>query len=177
MNIKFKYIKLLLVIVISFLGIGDAVSQQFAYLIDGYWSNWEYKGVTAGGSLRNLVVFYSDEHPSIFELKWKADNYTKPSQKEIKEYIKKDAWFEYTGTVEYWVSEQYPTIKDALKKSGFLVTNPDSRIENFDFCGKKAKRTANAKMRCKFDETGDIVVISLIFDGIGYAISFKTLYR
>ena len=171
MNIKFKYIKLFLVIVTYLLGIGNAFPIRTAYGMDGYWSSWNFSLLEVTGSMRNFVLFNGSDHPSIFLLRWKADNYTKPSKKEIKEHIKSDSWFEYTGTVEYWVSEEYPTIKDVLKKKqGSLVTNPDSGYGNSQSSGRKVKRTATAKMMCQFYKNGYIKNINLFFDNIGYGI-------
>lgn len=175
MNLKFKYIKLLLVIAISFLGIGDAYPMLFSYYMDGYWSNWESNPSYHGqGGIKNMVLYNGDEHPSVFLLRVQTDNYTTPSKKEIKEHIKNKTWFEYTGTVEYWVSEEYPTIKDALKRPGhFLVTHPDSRIGNFKNSGSKVKRTAKAIIKCQLYENGVPKVINLWFDHIGYGIHIQ----
>ncbi|MBD5280880.1 MAG: hypothetical protein HDS35_10120 [Bacteroides sp.] len=47
------------------------------------------------------------------------DEYICPDKKDIKKHYKSNQWYEYTGWVEYYVTDEYPTIKDVLNHYGF----------------------------------------------------------
>ena len=168
---KCIFYRYLFVLILSLLGIvnGKADRVETAYSIDGYWSRWTYQSYEIAGTLADCVLVKGWNHPSAFNLRIKINNYSKPSKSEIKDHIKNDKWFEYSGTVEYWVSEEYPTIKDALKKTGDLVSNPDSKYSS-QKSGAKVKRTANAKIKIQFNKDGSLLSYNLFFDGIGYGI-------
>ena len=94
------------------------------------------------------------------------DNYICPDKKEIKKHYKSDQWYEYTGWVEYYVTDAYPTIKDVLKKYEFPLISPLSP----DRDSKRALRHAKAKIRIapyKHKPT----CFNILFDDIGVAIS------
>ena len=168
---KCTYYRFLVVLIFSLLCIsnGKAKSVEIAYAIDNYWSRWTYKSYEIAGTYADFVLFKAWDHPSAFSLRIKVNNYSKPSKSTIKDYIKMNRWFEYSGTVEYWVSEEYPTIKDALKKTEDLVSNPDSKHSS-QKSGAKVKRTANAKIKIQFNKDGTMRGYNLFFDGIGYGI-------
>ena len=169
---KCNYYRFLVVLILSLLSISNVKAEiRSAYAIDNYWSRWTYKCYEVTGTYADFVLFKAWDHPSAFNLRIKVNNYTKPSKSEIKDYIKNDKWFEYSGTVEYWVSEEYPTIKDALKKTGDLVSNPDSK-HSFPESGAKVKRTANAVIKMKRNKDGSPRGYCLFFDGIGYGIEY-----
>ena len=100
---------------------------KFAFYYDGYWGPW--KGyICSMGFDENSLYFYKPwDHPSENFLKIRVNTSSEPE--------KDGKWYVYSGTVEYYVSEEYPTIKDVLKH-GFFVQPYDSP--------PIAKRTATA---------------------------------
>ena len=57
--------------------------------------------------------------------------------------MKDNTWYEYTGTVEYYVTEEYPTIESILRAFEFPKFNFKSGSEG----NPCVKRTTNAKVK------------------------------
>ena len=57
--------------------------------------------------------------------------------------LKQRKWYEYHGTVEYYVTEQYPTITSVLKTFEFPTFDCDSGTDG----NPCVKRTANATIK------------------------------
>ncbi len=66
-----------------------------------------------------------------------------PDKKTIKLHYKNNMWYEYSGTVEYYVTEKYPTILDILKAFDFPYFNYDSGSDG----NPCVKRTARATIK------------------------------
>ena len=114
---------------------------------DGYWGKWEerylkYTGVcdyNLFGNYSGFTVYNSYDHPSNYSFKFEITSYTPPSKEMLKYHYKNHIPFEYSGIVEYFVSQSYPSIKSALKIWGFThVKNGDS---------DSYKRTVNATIK------------------------------
>lgn len=93
------------------------------------------------------------------------DDYNKPDKKTRKEHIKYDIPYEYSGTAEYYVSDDYPTIDKVLKEYGFPRLRPHG--ENV-----RVKRTAKARIKIqayKKEPTRFYIYFDLV--GIGIDLS------
>lgn len=147
--------KLLLLVIFCFLtSVIKAQIRTCAYY-DGYWGKWEERWIpklylpredyyNLYGDYSGFIVYDKEGHPSQYTFKFQIDNYVPPSKKEIKEHYKRQEWYEHTGTVEYFVVESAPTIKDILKKWGFPIYYHDSNR----FKGEPtARRIANATIK------------------------------
>lgn len=104
-------------------------SETFNY--KGAWSPWH--SVIEGGREGSLS-YYRDGSGIILTtpggivyFKFRIINYLPPTQKQIKEHYRSKQWFKYTGTVEYYVNDIYPTA-EAFAKAGFFV-KPDPRLD------------------------------------------------
>ena len=114
---------------------------------DGYWGKWKeqyYK--YSGDIIYNIVGNYSGfavyskyDHPSKYCFKFQISSYSPPSKEMIKYHYKNNIPFEYSGYVEYFVSELNPTIKSALQSVGFAW------VKNGDY--DSSKRTVNATIK------------------------------
>ena len=103
---------------------------------DGYWGEWKdhtigyypysYQEYSLFGNYSGFVVYKNGGHPSEFLFKFSIDGYWVPTKKEIKEHLKSKEFFKYSGWVEYYVTEQYPTIKAVLKTFGFPCFTKES---------------------------------------------------
>ena len=150
---------------------------------DGYWGNWishttryhtlpptyEYD---LSGSESGFIIYKKGDHPSKYIFKFQANNYDVPDKKTIKLHYKNNIWYEYSGTVEYYVTESYPTIEAILKAFEFPHFNCDSGY-NGNPC---VKRTANATIKIapyhKYAECYNIyfdnVAVGIAFDGVHF---------
>lgn len=110
---------------------------------------------------------HSGHHPSDYFVHVTIDNYTPPT-KEVKRYHRKNnLWYEYTGTVEYFVDERNPTIESLLKSGwfGWSMNSADITI------GHHVKRTAKATIKIA-PYKNNLQTINVFFDNVGFGISF-----
>lgn len=121
---------------------------------DGYWGEWQIQWLPSlfsstpekfyyglYGNESGFIVYDADLHPSDYVFKFQINNYVAPTKKQIKEHYKRQEWYEYYGTVEYFVVEEYPTIKDILKQWGFPLYGQHTTGTPI------AKRVANATIK------------------------------
>lgn len=167
---NFFLFKTLFVFTILLGGTISAFSQIHCYNIDGYWGDSSRLSMRIYGNYNGFVLY--KDHPSNYTFKFTIDTEHNPTKKEIKSRYKKNIWWEYTGTVEYYVSEQYPTIKDVLEKG----IGPTFLNSKSSFPGNPViKRTAKAIIRIapykKRPQT-----YNFVFDDVGYAINLENLY-
>ena len=89
---------------------------KFAFYYDGYWGDWtDFSSFKIYGSYNGFSINYFEDHPSEYFFSFDIDNRTPPTKDEIKKHRKSNSWWEYTGTVEYYVCDVYPTFKDCIK--------------------------------------------------------------
>lgn len=121
---------------------------------DGYWGKWKSHTTrfiysppsyyySLFGNYSGFIIYSKYDHPSEYIFKFQADNYTNPDKKIIKEHLKNNSWYEYSGTVEYYVTEEYPTIEAVLRKYEFPYFNYNSGYEG----NPCVKRTARATIK------------------------------
>lgn len=143
---------------------------------DGYWGGWKQQYIQ-GYSMRTdyyqvygnyygFIVFRKGDHPSKYVFKFNIDNTIMPTKKEIKYHYKQKIWYEYSGSVEYFVSESDPTIKGILRQWGFPLYSYDSNSHKGE---PIAKRVAKAKI--KIEPYKDHPrVYNIWFDDVGIAL-------
>lgn len=90
---------------------------HFSFYYDGYWGKWDLdSGTKIHGNYGGFVIYSDfDNHPSKYFFKFTINNYVKPEKKEIKKHLKNNLWWEYQGTVEYYICDLYPTLTDFVK--------------------------------------------------------------
>ena len=109
---------------------------------NGYWGKWtEAISYDIYGNYSGFVVYNSYKHPSEFVFKFQIDTSIPPEVK-MEGKTGKERWYYYWGTVEYYVSEDYPTIVDVLKAYGYPFICPSSYSS-----GPIVKRTAKALIK------------------------------
>lgn len=130
---------------------------QLQYYYDGYWSGWRGYGgswriVSAKGTFDGFCLYLPNCHPSEYFFKFYISNPSAYSEQEIKQHYKTKEWLTYNGVVEYYVTDDYPTIKSKLKaiQQGKLtvgwIGGDYNRRDNKEFGGIAVKRTAKAEI-------------------------------
>lgn len=152
-------------------------AQQVCFNYRGQWSDWVnlsdgYKKIIydVGG-----VWKYNDYSGLILKssggiefFKFQINNYVPPTKKQLKEHRKNNEWFSYQGTVDYYVSDVFPTAEAFCKASGFVVPNP-RRDET-----PTVKRHTVCEIRiAPFKKHPELYLI--IFDNVGIEISIQGL--
>lgn len=170
-------------------------TKKFACYYDGYWSEWRSFSAKLNGNYNGFIIYSPWEHPSNYYFSFEIDYRTPPTKKEVKEHFKKKEWWEYRGTVEYYVCDVYPTIKDCLKQYGRPLMKSD--VESDDYNGKLSvlrasrirqqgsfvprgltKRTASATIKIApySHKTLRPKVYNIWFEGIGFGIDMDNSY-
>jgi len=140
---------------------------------DGYWGEWfPLTSVKVAGDYSGFTLYYNNDHPSQFMFRFQIDSYKETTYKERKTNRKEKKWLEYSGVVEYYVSETYPTIEDIIKKKQFPLISPTTTKED-EPC---VKRTTKAKISIEPSYTFYPRNYSIRFDGIEVGIYLNDFF-
>ncbi|MCH5307978.1 MAG: hypothetical protein J1E37_07805 [Prevotella sp.] len=104
----------------------SATMFRFCCYYNGFWGNWTEYWTECWGHYGGFMLYGSGEHKSNYYFAFAIDGYRTPSQKEIKEHRKNNTWWTYTGTVEYYISDVYPTLKSCLMELGRPLKQKDT---------------------------------------------------
>lgn len=158
-------------LIISFLiifGSQNVCAQwQESFSYKGEWSGWR----NASGEIQH----YTDDSGIILKspggktyFSFQISNYVAPTKKQLKEHQKSGQWFEYDGTVEYMVNDQYPDAEALAKASRFVIPNP--RVDQTP----SVMRRTTCKIKIEpYENTPSNY--NVYFDNIGVAISVQGL--
>lgn len=191
--------RFIILVIVAFLSTCCCFSQDmyFCFNYDGYWGDWKscYQWYRIYGSYNGFLIYVNDEHPSDYFFSFTIDNRTAPSKKEVKEHFKSKTWWEYQGTVEYYVCDVYPTIKDCFKEFGRPLRKSD--LKTTEYSGKLSvlratrirqqgsfvaqgvtKRTARATIKIApySHKTLKPRVYNIYFDNVGFGIDLGGNY-
>lgn len=141
---------------------------------DGYWGEWHNFRNSLYGNNSSMIIYVPDYHRSLYQFKFTISNYHAPSKDEIKYHLKNNEWYQYDGVVEYYVTDEYPTIKDVFKKTGFPSIHPALHDIN---AGQTpcAKRTAKAIIRIEPYKKHP-QVYNIWFEDVGFGINLNGSY-
>ncbi len=159
--------KIVLTLLILLLPLATFAIRGNIYL-NGYWGTWtNLYLVTGNGYINDFVLYYINDHPSQYFTRITISNFTVPSKDEIKYHLKNNSWYEYSGTVEYYVSDAYPTIESILQKGWiyWMDMHPDGYTHY-------VKRTANASIKIA-PYKKEPNVVNIFFDNVGIGIQFQ----
>lgn len=149
---------------------------------DGYWGQWKshttryeffpphYEYIIYG-NYSCFIIYKKGNHPSEYIFKFEIDSYSTPDKKTIKYHKKNNLWYEYSGTVEYYVTEKYPTIYAILKAFEFPYFNCNSG----SYDNPCVKRTARATIKiAPYKKRPQCY--NIYFDNIGVGIDMEKTY-
>ena len=147
---------------------------------DGYWGQWKshsssldvrYNEFSIFGNYSGFIIYKRNAHPSEYIFKFQADSYITPDKNTIKTHFKNKIWYEYSGTVEYYVTENYPTIAAILKAFEFPYFNCNSGSTG----NPCVKRTAKAIIKiAPYKKRPQCY--NIYFDDIAVGIDMETTY-
>lgn len=107
-------------VLIILLGISINMSAiSLACSFDGYWSEWIDcgNGISIKGSYSGFIFYEPSEGPWNWLFKFSVDNFKLPDAKQRKKDAKNGVWYEFSGSVEYYICDDYPTIYNVFKKN------------------------------------------------------------
>ena len=159
-----------LLLCVSFNALGQI--KTCAYF-DGYWSEWrpESSVVKIKGNYDGFILYLEKEGPWNYRFKFTIDNMFFPNKKQRKKDIKEGNFYEFTGTVEYYITDDYPTILELFRKNKGALFAP-AKLEN-GRPTKKVTSRATIKVAAFKDLPKDY---NIWFDRVAFGISLGTLY-
>lgn len=160
------WIKVLLLVVFIAANPFNLFAQwQEAFSYKGDWSSWR----SGSGS----IFHYQDDSGILLKnaggqtyFRFQINNYVPPSKESIKKHYKNNQWYEYTGTVEYYVNDTYPNAEAIAKASHFVI--PNSRTDVTPSVMRKTTCRIRIEPYKKLPSNYNIY-----FDNIGVAISIS----
>ena len=167
---------------LAFFAITTSFATDFNYYYDGYWGEWyNAYGVCLKGDFSGFICYWYHngdgslrDHPSQWFLKIQIKDYIEPSQVIKDAHLKDKTWYEYTGTVEYYISDEYQDIKSVLKSAlnpiQHFVRPSKHRVEKGETPCVKKTAQATIKIAPYKDNPKDY---NIWFDGVGIGISIK----
>lgn len=181
-----KFLLTLFLAIVGFLGAYSQVTVSTAAYVNGYWTSWEKRNYSWGldfypqyerafqmtmqynrydNSFSGLEFTKTGNQPWDWFFKFEVDNYVKPDKKMRKQHQKDKSWYEYSGWVEYYVTDDFPTIKKVLEYYQFPMIQPKGDTA-------RAKRRARATIKiAPYKKTPEC--FNIYFDGVGVGISFS----
>ena len=159
---------------------------------NGYWGNWkDLNNCRIKGDYDGFIIYEDNKHPSDYFFNFHINGYVAPSKKEIKQHYKTKTWWVYSGYVEYYVCDLFPTAGDSFKENGRLLRDWDLKILDYDkklsalkaskmmkgesytpIGFKKVRKYASIKI-APYKKVPQ--VYNIYFDGVGYAIDLNNL--
>ena len=94
---------------------GSAQIKTCAYF-DGFWSPWisNYEAQVYG-NYEGFVIHTASEGPWEYRFKFTINDFKVPNKKQRKKDIKNNRYYEFSGTVEYYVSDILPSAITAFR--------------------------------------------------------------
>ncbi len=158
---------------VIFLGVilsGNAQTTiRYCVNVNGMWNAWQTSNLSGGfyGNYSGFHIFDEPNKPwGDIHFSFQIHGYVEPSDEVKKQHRRNKEWFQYNGTVEYWVCDEYPTIKDVLSKFGWPAICPTRGTI------RRVKRTANAVIRIEPYKKHPRVY-NFIFDDVAFAIDLE----
>jgi len=108
---------------LSFVVYSQAPIVEFGSYYDSYWGEWHggdnYK---AKGTYNDFVAYWYINHPSeyYFKLTFNVPNAINGEvpKKERKRRLKNNQWYEYEGTIEFYLNDNISTVKQWVMNFG-----------------------------------------------------------
>lgn len=177
-----KFLITILFAISSFFCLYSQVSMSTAAYVHGYWTEWYKRNYNNGywfhrdfgmriqynrsdNTFSGIEFTEVGKQPWDWCFKFEVDNYIKPDKKTRKQHQKDNLWYEYSGWVEYYVTDEYPTIQKVLERYQFPMIQPTGETV-------RAKRLARATIRIA-PYKKEPTCFNIYFDDVGVGISFS----
>ena len=108
---------------------------EFSGFYDGYWGEWHGgDNYLAKGTYNDFIAYKSGIHPSeyYFKLKFNVTDAVNGEipKKERKRRLKNKEWYEYEGTIEFYLNEKFSTLKSWVVDFGRMGWSFPRRNQN-----------------------------------------------
>lgn len=170
--------KFFIILALLFMTTNAFSQNSLSAYFDGYWSDWKNLGTAEiiHGNYDGFMIYLQEEGPWEYRFKFTVDNMTFPNKKQRKEDVKNGKWYVFSGTVEYYICDDYPTVLSIFRAAKGPLFAP-AKLKN----GRPTKKiTSKATIKIKafkdlprtynifFDNVGLGVTLSGCFPGVKY---------
>ena len=91
---------------------------KFCAYFDGFWSPWTASAdAKVYGNYEGFIIYTDSEGPWDYRFKFTIDDFKVPNKKQRKKDIKAKRSYVFSGTVEYYVSDIYPSAISAFREN------------------------------------------------------------
>ena len=145
---------------------------KFCAYFDGFWSPWVSSSeARVYGNYESFVVHTVDDGPWNYRFKFTINDFKVPNKKQRKKDLKANKYYEFSGTVEYYTSYDFPSARDAFRQNKgpkFISANMEK--------GKPTKKiTSKATIRVRpFKDYPR--VYNIWYDNVALGIDLNTTY-
>lgn len=177
-----KFLLFLLLTITGYVVAYSQVTMSTAAYVRGYWTSWDERNYSNGywfhrdfemqmsynrydHTFTGMEFRKAGAQPWDWCFSFEVDNYVKPDKKTRKQHQKDNTWYEYSGWVEYYVTDDYPTIQKVLEYYQFPMIQPTGDTA-------RAKRRARATIKIQ-PYKKEPTCFNIYFDGVGVGISFS----
>lgn len=138
---------------------------------DGYWSKWLMAEACVYGGYSGFIIYFDDEGKWNYRFKFTIDDMKFPNRKQRKKDIKNNKFYEFVGTVEYYISDDFPSMLSVFRKHKRFYLLP-AKLDN----GRPTKKVTS-KAVFKVQAFKDLPrVYNMWFDDVGIAIDLGSVY-
>jgi hypothetical protein len=162
---------LFVISILFFFSLNSSAQINVCAYFDGFWSPWG-AAVEAKiyGNYEGFVIHSAEEGPWGYRFKFKIDNFNVPKKKQRKKDMKANKFYEFTGTVEYYVSDIYPTAIDAFRDHKGPWFSPAKNLRGNP--AKKITSKATIKVAAFKDYPK---VYNIWYDNVGLGINLNNI--
>ncbi len=113
--------KKILILTVLLFFFQNSSAQSLCLYRDGFWGNWSEVGSSARfyGNYSGFMIYNSSVGQWDWGFKFQISGFSIPPKKARKQRIKNNQWYEYKGTVEYFISDDYPNYYAYVKGSTY----------------------------------------------------------
>ena len=138
---------------------------------DGYWSEWiPATNVGIYGNYEGFIIHPTADGKWDYPFKFTIHNFNVPNKKQRKKDIKSNKWYTFTGTVEYYISDDIPSALYAFreKRGPFFVKAKQAN-------GRPTKKITS-RATIKVAAFKDVpTVYNIHYDNVGLGISLNSV--
>ena len=164
---------LFLLFILSCISFESFAQMRYSGYFDGYWSEWKQFGPNdkIKGNYDGFILYEASEGPWEYRFKFTIHNFKVPNKKQRKKDIKAGKHYEFSGTVEYYVTNKYPSVLSIFRASKGAMFAP-VKLKDGSLSKKKI-----SKATIKIAPFKDLPkTYNIWFDDVAFAIDLGTIY-
>ena len=166
--------KIFIILALMFVTVNAFSQDERIYTcsyFDGYWSDWYLTAASIKGDYSGFIVYLSSEGPWNYRFKFTINNMAFPNKKQRKKDIKNGNYYVFSGTVEYYISDDEPSVLENFRRNRGPYFVP-AKLAN----GRPTKKITS-KATIKIAPFKDLPrTYNIFFDNVGFGINLNGLY-